>query len=238
MPSVLVGLHVHPHEPTGPCRLSSSRAMTSEPDAERARQRYDRMASTYDRSLAPLRRLQDRVRVDAVCSLELEQGDVVLDIGCGTGASLAQLVAAAGPEGRVVAVDQSQGMLDVARQRIADAGWTNVELICAPIQQAELPDADGALLFFTHDLMRSPAALDNVANAVRGGRRIVAAGAKRPPRWLVPVAAIAGLAMRRYVTTLEGISAPWSLLAERVDDLAVTEVALGTIYRATGRVTR
>ena len=48
---------------------------------------------------------------------------------------------------------------EVATKRIADEGWTNVELIEAPVEEAKLPDADAAIFFFTHDLMRTPAAL-------------------------------------------------------------------------------
>ena len=207
--------------------------MTTRPDPESARERYDLMASTYDRGLAPFERIRRRLRASAIRSLALEPGDTVLDVGCGTGVSLPELVAATGPGGRVVAVDQSEGMLEIARRRVAEAGWHNVDLICSPIERAELPAADGALFFFTHDLMRSPAALDNVIAAIRAGRRVATAGAKRPRGLLRPLGL---LAMRRYVTTLEGAAAPWSLLGERVEDLTVKDAVFGMLYVASGRV--
>jgi SAM-dependent methyltransferase len=88
--------------------------MTRGPDPERARRRYDHVAAGCDRSLAPLRRVQERLRTDAVRSLVLTPGPgaTVLDIGCGTGASFHRVVDAVGPGGRVVGVDQSKGMLD------------------------------------------------------------------------------------------------------------------------------
>lgn len=45
-------------------------------------------------------------------------GERVLDVGCGTGASLALLGELAGPEGEAVGLDNSQGMLDEARKRL------------------------------------------------------------------------------------------------------------------------
>lgn len=159
----------------------------------------------------------------------------MIDVGCGTGASFARLVAAVGRDGRVVGVDQSGGMLAVARQRVADEGWTNVELIEAPVEEAKLPDADAAIFFFTHDLMRTPSALDNVTTAVRPGGRVVTAGAKRPSLWLAPSALAARLIMRRYITTDEGVAKPWDLLADRLEDVTYESLLLGAIYIVAGR---
>ena len=156
------------------------------PDPAEARRRYDRLAPTYDRQLRPVAAFQDRLRRRAVAQLELRQGATVLDLGCGTGASFGALLEAVGSAGTVIGVDQSPGMLDVARRRISDGGWTKVSVIEAPVQHADLPDAEGAMFFFTHDLMRTPAALDNVVRAVRPAGRIVSAGARRPALWLAP----------------------------------------------------
>ena len=101
------------------------------PDRIEARRRYDRMAGDYDRHLglqsSRLGRYLEGVRNRAVTGLQLKPGQTVIDVGCGTGASFARLTAAAGRGGRVVGVDQSGGMLEVARKRIADERWRNVE---------------------------------------------------------------------------------------------------------------
>lgn len=126
-------------------------------------------------------------------------------------------------------------MLAVARKRIADRGWTNVELVDALSAEAKLPDADAALFFFTHDLVRTPTALDNVATAVRPGGRIVAAGMQLPSQSLVPLALATRLVMRRYITTDDGMRKPWDLLGDRLDDVTVETVLLGAIYVVGGR---
>jgi len=50
--------------------------------------------------------------------LGITGGENVLEIGCGTGALTVPLAAAVGDHGRLVAVDISEPMLGVARQRI------------------------------------------------------------------------------------------------------------------------
>ena len=213
--------------------------MTDGPDRVESRRRYDRMAVEYDRQLgqqsSPLGRYLESVRKRAVAALQLKPGQTVIDVGCGTGASFARLVAAVGRDGRVIGVDQSGGMLEVATKRIADERWTNVELIEAPGQEAKLPDVDAAIFFFTHDLLRTPAALDNVRAAVRPGGRVVTAGMKRPSLWLTPVTLPAWLVMRRYITTNEGLAKPWNLLANRLDDVRFESLLLGAIYIVAGR---
>ena len=212
--------------------------MSNGPDPVEARRRYDRMAAEYDRRLgfqsSRLGRYQEGIRKRAVASMQLEPGQTVLDVGCGTGATFARLVKAVGDQGRVVGVDQSSGMLEVAAERIAHEGWTNVELIEGAVQEANLPEADAAIFFFTHDLLRTPAALDNVIGAVRPGGRVVTAGMQRPPLWLAPIALPAQVIMRRYVTTYEGLRKPWDLLVDGLEDVTSDSRLLGAIYTVAG----
>lgn len=54
-------------------------------------------------------------RVAGIDLLQLQRGDVVLDVGCGTGLNLPLLAAAVGPTGLVIGLDRSPQMLAVAR---------------------------------------------------------------------------------------------------------------------------
>jgi ubiquinone/menaquinone biosynthesis C-methylase UbiE len=210
------------------------------PHRTEARQRYDRLAAGYDCQLGlrsgRIARTLEALRKRAVAALRLEPGQTVIDVGCGTGDSFARLVTAVGARGHVIGVDQSAGMLAVAARRVAEAGHPNVALIEAPVEEAELPKADAALCFFTHDLLRTPAALDRVAAAVRPGGRIAAAGMRRPPRRLARIALPARLVMRRYVTTLDGLDRPWDLLAERLGRVASEFRLFGALYVVSGVV--
>ena len=61
--------------------------------------------------------------------LGITGGENVLEICCGTGAMTLPLAAAVGEHGRLVAVDISEPMLEVARQRVAERGLHNVTLL-------------------------------------------------------------------------------------------------------------
>lgn len=205
----------------------------SGPNTGEARERYNRYAPTYDRQLKWLRRLQEGIRHRAIDQLNLANGDAVLDVGCGTGASFASLVEAVGPYGRVIGVDQSEGMLREARRRVERHGWRNVELIEATVQDAEISGADAALFFFTHDLLQSPTALENVLDSLQPGGRVVTAGARRPAPWIIPLVLPVLLLMRRYVTTSQGLAQPWKELEDRLPRIDVKLSHLGVIYVAT-----
>jgi SAM-dependent methyltransferase len=68
---------------------------------------YDAFMGRWSRLLAP-----ELVRFGGV-----RDGDVVLDVGCGTG-SLAAAVVAASPTGTVLGVDPSPGFVDIARSAV------------------------------------------------------------------------------------------------------------------------
>lgn len=208
---------------------------TAGPDPDMARDRYNTIAATYDRQLGPLRRIQQQLRRDAVERLRLTPGATVLDVGCGTGASFADLVSAVGSNGRVIGVDVSERMLELAKRRTQEEGWRNVQLIRSPAQDTPLPAADAALLFFTHDLLRTAAALDAVVAAVRPGGRVVTAGARQPGLPMMAIALPVLLLMRRrYVTTGDGLREPWNLLSARLDDMVADMRVGGLCYLASG----
>ena len=94
--------------------------------------RYRFLARGYDlTSGEPVYRVGRRIGVEL---LGLRPGDVVADLGCGTGLNFALLQQRIGPTGRVVAVDASPAMLAQAGARVRAAGWTNVTLVCADAQ--------------------------------------------------------------------------------------------------------
>lgn len=67
----------------------------------------------------------------SIAALELDAGDRVLELGCGPGNSFARLRDAVGPDGLIVGVDYSHGMVQRARDRIREAGWENVHVVRA-----------------------------------------------------------------------------------------------------------
>ncbi len=62
--------------------------------------------------------------------LGLQPGDHVLEIGAGTGYNAALMAHIVGPNGRVVAVDLDQDIVENARAHLTAAGCTDVQVIC------------------------------------------------------------------------------------------------------------
>jgi SAM-dependent methyltransferase len=89
---------------------------------------YDRWARWYD-LLASTLPVVGRLRRRAVDALRLERGDVVVDVGCGTGANLPLLAREVGPTGTVIGVDRSRGVLERARRNAR--GYPQVEVLRA-----------------------------------------------------------------------------------------------------------
>lgn len=91
---------------------------------ERSKRMWNRWSNHYALSEADFA----PIREAAIEDLDLEDGMVVLEIGCGPGVNFEPLVDAVGPDGQVVAVDYSPEMIERARARIDEHGWENVEV--------------------------------------------------------------------------------------------------------------
>jgi trans-aconitate 2-methyltransferase len=89
-------------------------------------------ATTYDRVADPHFEWGQEV----LARLELAGDETVLDAGCGSG-RVTRLLADRVPNGRVIGVDASPSMIEVARERLADLG-DRVDLRVADLLELEL----------------------------------------------------------------------------------------------------
>ena len=192
---------------------------------------YRRRAAVYDLEL----KLFEPARRAAIERLALHSGNVVFDVGCGTGLSLPLLRQAVGARGHIVGIEQSPEMMALARQRVQQHGWRNVTLIQAPVAEAAIERrANAALFHFTHDILRDPAALDNIAAHLRPGARVVACGLQWAPPWAWPLNLFVFGAALRSVSSLAGLGQPWSLLAGHLSGLTVEPLMAGAVFLASG----
>lgn len=196
---------------------------------------YRRHARDYDASAQRTMALRRRT----IARLALQPGDVVLDVGCGTGLSFALLLDGVGASGLVIGVESSPDMLALARERAEGAGWPNVVLIESGIENATLPCTANAVLFnYTHDVLRSQTALSNIFRQTRNTAHIAAAGIKHPPRWLDPFRLYRRFKSRGCYERFEGLDAPWDLLKRDMPDLQIESTLFGTGYIAWGQYQR
>lgn len=203
------------------------------PDPGLAVEKYRLHAAGYDASARRTMGLRRQV----VGMLALRPGETVVDVACGTGLSLPLLREAVGAEGRVIGIEVSPDMIQISRARCAAAGWRNVSLVEAAVEEADAGARfDAALFNYTHDVLQSPRALERIFSFARPGARIAIAGIKHPPLWLLPLRLYRVLKARPYVTTLEGLDRPWRLIESRLENLSVRSVLFGTNYIAYGTV--
>jgi SAM-dependent methyltransferase len=120
------------------------------------------------------------------------QGERVLDIGCGTGATAIPFAAAVAPGGHVTGVDISEPMLAQARQNIAASGADNVTLVLADAQVHRFPPDSFDLLISRFGVMffaDPAAAFGNLFAGLRSGGRLcmaVWASMAQNVHWQIP----------------------------------------------------
>jgi ubiquinone/menaquinone biosynthesis C-methylase UbiE len=90
---------------------------------------FDRLAGDWDESTDHHPSKLERI----ARLLRLEPGDTVLDVGCGTGVMVPYLLERVGENGRIVAVDISPRMIEVARRKFPPAEYPNVKFIVADV---------------------------------------------------------------------------------------------------------
>lgn len=194
---------------------------------------YTSFADVYEQRTAAYEGWRRRL----VGMLPIHAGDVVLDVGCGTGLCFPLLEAKIGSAGRLIGIDESRDMLRVASDHVKDNAWANVELITAPVHCGKIPAvADAALFSAVHDILQSQCALDNVFAHLRPGAWVAAGGGKWPRAGMVSLDPLTYAVHHPYVRSFAGFDRPWRLLEPLLEDLTVTEVAYGTGYLAVGRV--
>ncbi len=87
---------------------------------------YDTFSSFYDLTVEPHYKKARKIGVDA---LNLKEGDVVLDLACGTGPNFKHLSPLVGETGLVIGLDYSKGMISKAKKKVTKNNWENIILI-------------------------------------------------------------------------------------------------------------
>ncbi|TQK20771.1 demethylmenaquinone methyltransferase/2-methoxy-6-polyprenyl-1,4-benzoquinol methylase [Microbacterium sp. SLBN-154] len=213
--------------------------------------RYSAGARLYD-VLSGERWVYRAGRVAGIELMGLRSGDVVLDLGCGTGLNFPLVRAAVGRTGHIVGVDRSADMLAVAWGRVRREGWSNVTLVEADAADLDAGDVrarvaaatgsaggvDAVLSTYALSVMRDGAteAWARAVDLVRPDG-VLAVVDMQPPtgRWRIfsPLArlacAVGGADIR---------ARPWRLVARDADPGSVREVTVrgGHIVTAVGRL--
>jgi len=148
---------------------------TERQDVEAARAFYDRISGVYD-ALSDASEHESRER-----GLELlapAEGERILEVGFGTGQALVPLAKSVGRAGAVSGIDISEGMAQVTRRRLEDAGLLDrVELRVGAAPPLPWPDSqfDAVTASFTMELFPDdviPGLLAETRRVLRPGGRL------------------------------------------------------------------
>ena len=209
-------------------------SLFADPDRNRALASYGALAGSYEASAHRIL----GIREAAVAALELRPGETAFDVACGTGATIALLCRELGPEGRVLGIEQCPPMAARARARLVDCGGR------ATLAEASVQDfatglrADAMLFCYTHDVLQSTAALENLVRHAKPGCRVAVAGIRFLPwSWGFAVNAVTAWRTRRYLTTYRGLREPWQGLAQRCEHFRILRTYhFGSSYLGVGRL--
>lgn len=173
----------------------------------------------------------------AIKKLSLHRGNCVIELGCGTGLNFPLLMKKIGPEGRLVGVDFTPGMLDIARVRVERYGWKNVELIQSDIAAYDFPEGVNGVL--ATGLFGYIPEYDRVIKAasqslVPGGRLSIIDG-KQPeslPVWLLKIVLKLG---RPFALTPEYFNVrPWESVERYLQETSLEQKYGGMVYILSG----
>ena len=147
----------------------------------------------------------------------LEAGGSALDVACGSGKLTAQLARIAGPNGRVIGLDFSPQMLEVARREHPGVEFTEGDALNLPFDDASF-DAT-TIAFGLRNLADPVRGLREMLRVVKPDGRAVVLEFVRPPRGPI------GAAYRVYLKTLlpaiggalSGQPAAYRYLSDTVD---------------------
>ena len=181
------------------------------PSEESPLRRAERVyAAAADHFTRPALGFWDRYGDETVRRAGVHEGEHVLDLCCGAGASVVPAAHAVGPSGRVVGVDIADPLLALARDRVARDALTNTELVRADATDTGF--ADGSFdavvcvfgVFFVADM---PAFVSEMWRLVRPGGRL--AITTWGPGWLEPASSIFWQSVREVRPELHRAFNPW-----------------------------
>ena len=108
--------------------------------------------------------------------LDLQPGDVVADIGAGSGYHTRRMAAAVGPTGKVYAVDIQPEMLEILESKLPAEGFENVTTVLGKIDSTELPEGVVDLVMTVdvyHEFSHPYEMIQSMCEALKPGGRMV-----------------------------------------------------------------
>ena len=176
------------------CVLGLERSMETEMSTQKfdgsgyktgQKDQWDSVAEAWGKWWPIIERGANSVSTALAGAIGAGPGQRILDVSTGIGEPAVTLARLVGPDGSVVATDQSAGMLAVAGERIKSEGLSNIELVEVDTEALDLPENefDGAVcrwgLMFLPDLQSG---LQAIRRSLKPGAKFAAAVWATPDR--------------------------------------------------------
>ncbi len=140
-----------------------------------AKKAYDKISRFYDYFAGVF---EKKYRNRALELLDIKRGEIVLEIGFGTGHCLKKMAELVGEKGKVYGIDISSGMLEVSKRRLEKAGLLGrVELYCGDASKLPYEDNkfDAVFMSFTlelFDTLEIPKVLNEAKRVLKSNGRL------------------------------------------------------------------
>ena len=112
---------------------------------------------------------------DVVAALNLRQGDVVADLGAGSGPFVVPFANAVSPAGKVYAVEVDKGFFPFIEARLKTAGVAHARMVLGEFADPKLPGRDVDVAFMhdvLHHIEQREAYLKNLARYLKTSARV------------------------------------------------------------------
>src|SRR3990170_844689 len=196
---------------------------------------WTRWAGIYDLRV----RLFFRWRNAAVDALRPRPGDTVLDLACGTGLNFSHIAERVGPEGRIVGVDCTRGMLMQAGRKVVRHRWKGVALVEGDAASLPLAGESCGAVLCSYAMVIIPDYRRAIAEAVRvlkpGGRLVLLEGKRGTALWARAVDPLVAFSGRFGAVDLD--RRPWEELSGLLEEVTRREHLGGLVYIASGMKT-
>jgi SAM-dependent methyltransferase len=144
-------------------------------------------------------------------NLPVSPGDVVADLGAGTGYFALPMAGLVGPGGKVLAVDIQPEMLTIVAERVAERGIDNIETILATETDPRLPPDTVDLVLIVdayHEFSHPREVMQGVVRGLRpGGRLILIEYRGEDPR--VPIKALHKMTAAQAKREMAAVGLEW-----------------------------
>jgi ubiquinone/menaquinone biosynthesis C-methylase UbiE len=207
------------------------------------RARYRKRARSYDFAVWTYRLIglrEKMYRQHTVDALSLKPGDTVVDLACGTGLNFHLLQPLITNRGKIIGVDLTDAMLEVAQRKTRSAGWNNIDFVQADIAEYEFPAGiAGIISTFAISLVPNfDKVIHRGAEALKPGGRMALLDIKTPERWPTWMAKLTAGINRPFGVTLETtMRCPWESLQKYLQEVSYREYFFTYLYLSVGQKT-